>query len=314
MTVDKTIIIGTRGSKLALWQANYIQAKFEEKANVKSELKIIKTKGDKILDVALSKLGDKGLFVKEIENALLDKTIDIAVHSMKDLPTELPEGLEIMASPPREDNRDAFVSLEYNSLDELEKGAVVGSSSLRRKAQLLAMRPDIEAREIRGNVDTRIKKLESGEYQAILMAYAGLKRLGLTEHIKQIFEQTQMLPAVGQGAIAIEARSDDEDVRQVLDRLNNEKTLLAVRAERALMKELEGGCQVPIGAYAQVENGLIQIDALVSSINGDKIVEDQASGSKEQPEKVGIDVADKLRAKGAEEILDKIREENPLTD
>ncbi len=312
MTADKAIIIGTRGSKLALWQANYIQAMLEEKANVKSELKIIKTKGDKILDVALSKLGDKGLFVKEIENALLDESVDIAVHSMKDLPTELPEGLEIMASPPREDNRDAFVSLEYNSVDELEKGAVVGSSSLRRKAQLLAMRPDVEVKEIRGNVDTRLKKLESGEYQAILMAYAGLKRLGFTEHIKQIFEQSEMLPAVGQGAIAIEARSDDEDVRQALNKLNDEKTLLVVRAERALMKELEGGCQVPIGANAQVENGTIHIDALVASINGEKIVKDEASGSEEQPEKVGIQVADKLRAKGAEEILDKIREENPL--
>ena len=312
MTADKTIIIGTRGSKLALWQANYIQAKLEEKANVKSELKIIKTKGDKILDVALSKLGDKGLFVKEIENALLDESVDIAVHSMKDLPTELPEGLEVMASPPREDNRDAFVSLEYNSVDELEKGAVVGSSSLRRKAQLLAMRSDVEVKEIRGNVDTRLKKLESGEYQAILMAYAGLKRLGFTEHIKQIFEQSEMLPAVGQGAIAIEARSDDEDVRQALNKLNDEKTLLVVRAERALMKELEGGCQVPIGANAQVENGTIHIDALVASINGEKIVKDEASGSEEQPEKVGIQVADKLRAKGAEEILDKIREENPL--
>ncbi|KKM76893.1 hypothetical protein LCGC14_1375530 [marine sediment metagenome] len=312
MTADKAIIIGTRGSKLALWQANYIQAMLEEKANVKSELKIIKTKGDKILDVALSKLGDKGLFVKEIENALLDESVDIAVHSMKDLPTELPEGLEIMASPPREDNRDAFVSLEYNSVDELEKGAVVGSSSLRRKAQLLAMRPDVEVKEIRGNVDTRLKKLESGEYQAILMAYAGLKRLGFTEHIKQIFEQSEMLPAVGQGAIAIEARSDDEDVRQALNKLNDEKTLLVVRAERALMKELEGGCQVPIGANAQVENGTIHIEALVASINGEKIVKDEASGSEEQPEKVGIQVADKLRAKGAEEILDKIREENPL--
>ena len=312
MTADKAIIIGTRGSKLALWQANYIQAMLEEKANVKSELKIIKTKGDKILDVALSKLGDKGLFVKEIENALLDESVDIAVHSMKDLPTELPEGLEIMASPPREDNRDAFVSLEYNSVDELEKGAVVGSSSLRRKAQLLAMRSDVEVKEIRGNVDTRLKKLESGEYQAILMAYAGLKRLGFTEHVKQIFEQSEMLPAVGQGAIAIEARSDDEDVRQALNKLNDEKTLLVVRAERALMKELEGGCQVPIGANAQVENGTIHIDALVASINGEKIVKDEASGSEEQPEKVGIQVADKLRAKGAEEILDKIREENPL--
>jgi len=312
LTADKAIIIGTRGSKLALWQANYIQAMLEEKANVKSELKIIKTKGDKILDVALSKLGDKGLFVKEIENALLDESVDIAVHSMKDLPTELPEGLEIMASPPREDNRDAFVSLEYNSVDELEKGAVVGSSSLRRKAQLLAMRPDVEVKEIRGNVDTRLKKLESGEYQAILMAYAGLKRLGFTEHIKQIFEQSEMLPAVGQGAIAIEARSDDEDVRQALNKLNDEKTLLVVRAERALMKELEGGCQVPIGANAQVENGTIHIEALVASINGEKIVKDEASGSEEQPEKVGIQVADKLRAKGAEEILDKIREENPL--
>ena len=312
MTADKAIIIGTRGSKLALWQANYIQAMLEEKANVKSELKIIKTKGDKILDVALSKLGDKGLFVKEIENALLDESVDIAVHSMKDLPTELPEGLEIMASPPREDNRDAFVSLEYNSVDELEKGAVVGSSSLRRKAQLLAMRPDVEVKEIRGNVDTRLKKLESGEYQAILMAYAGLKRLGFTEHVKQIFEQSEMLPAVGQGAIAIEARSDDEDVRQALNKLNDEKTLLVVRAERALMKELEGGCQVPIGANAQVENGTIHIEALVASINGEKIVKDEASGSEEQPEKVGIQVADKLRAKGAEEILDKIREENPL--
>ena len=313
MTIERTIIIGTRGSKLALWQANYIKDMLQKQAGVESELKIIKTKGDKILDVALSKLGDKGLFVKEIENELIDENIDIAVHSMKDLPTELPVGLEIMASPKREDNRDAFVSLEFESLEQLPKGSVVGSSSLRRKSQLLSMRPDLEAREIRGNVDTRLKKLESGEYQAILMAYAGLKRLGATEHVKQVFERDEMMPAVGQGAIAIEARSNDDEIRKLLNTINDEETLITVKAERALMKELEGGCQVPIGAFAQLDNENIHIDALISSVNGEQIIKDDAQASKEDPERAGVDVAEKLRAKGAEEILSKIREENPLT-
>lgn len=308
MTQRNKIIIGTRGSKLALWQASYIAGQLKDKAKIESELKIIKTKGDKILDVALAKVGDKGLFVKEIENELLAGNIDIAVHSMKDLPTEIPEGLKIAASSPREDCRDAMVSLEYKKLEDLPAGSVIGSSSLRRRAQVLARRPDLVAKDIRGNVDTRLKKLEEGEYQAIIMAVAGLKRLEATEHMKQIFTEDEMLPAVGQGAVAIEARSDDKEVLDMLSLINDEKTLAEVTAERALMKELEGGCQVPIGALAKSKNGEFELSAVVSSLDGKEVVSGRLSAKIEEAEQAGIKLAKELQDKGADKILAKIRE------
>ena len=307
MRKNKMLVIGTRGSKLALWQASYIAKLLEEKAQAKVKLEIIKTKGDKILDVALSKIADKGLFVKEIENELLAESIDLAVHSMKDLPTEIPEGLIIAATTEREDNRDALISLEYNNLYELPEGAVVGTSSLRRKAQLLSLRPDLKAAEIRGNVDTRIKKLESGEYQAIIMAIAGLRRLGMADYVKQIFSVDDFMPAVGQGAIGIEARAGDEKVLGLLNKINNPKNLVEVTAERALMKELQGGCQVPIGAVAEANNGVIELNALVASLDGSEVIKGRHRGSSGEAELVGIELARKLRSQGADRILDEIR-------
>ncbi len=302
------IIIGTRGSKLALWQADFVASLLQEKAGISTEQKIIKTKGDKILDVALAKVGDKGLFVKEIENELLAGTIDIAVHSMKDLPTEIPEGLTIAASSRREDFRDALVSLKYNSFSELPQGAVVGTSSLRRRAQLLALRPDIDAKDIRGNVETRLRKMEEGEFDAILMAVAGLKRLGYTENIKHKFNLSEMIPAVGQGAIAIEARANDKDVLQALDKINDAATLSQIKAERTLMNELQGGCQVPIGAVAKVIDGQLKIKGIVASLDGARIIREEVSGATDAPEALGKKLADKLRDAGAEEILAEIRD------
>ena len=307
MSESKKPIIGTRGSKLALWQASYIARLLEEKASAQVELRIIKTKGDKILDVALSKIADKGLFVKEIENELLAGGIDLAVHSMKDLPTEIPDGLIIAATTEREDNRDALISLQYNNFNELPKGAVVGTSSLRRKAQLLSLRPDLEAAEIRGNVDTRIKKLQSGEYQAIIMAIAGLKRLGMADYVKQVFSVDDFMPAVGQGAIGIEARAGDAKVLGLLDKINNRKNLAEVTAERALMKELQGGCQVPVGAIAVANDGVIELKALVASLDGTEIIKGQHRGSSDEAELVGIELAQRLKSEGAEKILDEIR-------
>lgn len=306
----KTVVIGTRGSKLALWQASYISSLLKEKAGVETEQKIIKTKGDKILDVALAKVGDKGLFVKEIENELLAGTIDIAVHSMKDLPTEIPQGLLIAASSPREDYRDALVSLKFDSLDELPQGAVVGTSSLRRRAQLLALRADLEAKDVRGNVDTRLRKMEDGEFDAILMAVAGLKRLGFTEHIKHKFSEDEMIPAVGQGAVAIECRQDDTDILDVLAQINDAQTLLQIKAERTLMNELQGGCQVPIGAIAVSYDNQLAMKGMVASLDGSKVLRAEAVGAIEQPEELGRDLANKLREAGAEEILEVIRGKN----
>lgn len=309
--VDRNkIVIGTRGSKLALWQASYVSGLLKKQAQVDTEVKIIKTKGDKILDVALSKIADKGLFVKEIENELLAGDIDIAVHSMKDLPTDIPEGLKIAASSAREDHRDVLISLEYESLGELPKGAVVGTSSLRRKAQVLALRPDVVASEIRGNVDTRVKKLESGEYQAVIMAIAGLRRLGATDYIKQVFSEDEIMPAVGQGAIAIEARASDSTTLDILKKINDAKTLAEVKTERALMKELQGGCQVPIGAIAKIQDGALSLKALISSLDGTEIIRGTETGKADYAEEIGIRLARTLKKRGGKEILDKIRAEN----
>jgi len=307
LTENKTLVIGTRGSKLALWQASYIAKLLEEKAQAQTELRIIKTKGDKILDVALSKIADKGLFVKEIENELLAGGVDLAVHSMKDLPTEIPDGLIIAATTKREDNRDALISLQYENLNALPEGAVVGTSSLRRKAQLLSLRPDLKAAEIRGNVDTRIKKLQSGEYQAIIMAIAGLRRLSMDGYVKQIFSVDDFMPAVGQGAIGIEARAGDTEVLSLLEKINNRKNLVEVTAERALMKELQGGCQVPIGAVAVANDCVLELKALVASLDGSEIIKGQNRGSSSEAELVGIELAQRLKSQGADKILDEIR-------
>jgi hydroxymethylbilane synthase len=300
-TSAKSLRIGTRASKLALVQSTWVKEKVKHRyPNAHVELVTIKTTGDKILDSPLSKVGGKGLFVKEIEEALLLGKVDVAVHSMKDVPAELPEGLEISAFPKREDPRDAFVSTEYRTLNQLPYGSRVGTSSLRRAAQLLNMRPDLAVLSLRGNVDTRLRKLEAGEFQAIVLATAGLKRFGLTDRIRQVFSTAQMLPAIGQGALGLELRADDTETITHLDFLNHEPTRITVKAERAFLKELEGGCQVPIAAFAQLVGKKL---LLVAELDGSLVLRDRMVGNEEKAEDIGVKLARKLLDAGAEKIL-----------
>jgi len=299
----RPITIGTRGSALALWQANWVKSELERRyPGIEVGMEIIKTKGDKILDVPLAQVGGKGLFVKEIEDTLLEGRIDLAVHSMKDVPTELPEGLQVALIPPREDPRDAFFSNNGRKLAELGRGAVVGTSSLRRKAQLLNAFPDLEIRDLRGNVDTRLKKLDRGEYDAIILAAAGVKRLGWAERITEILEPEISLPAIAQGALGIETRIDDDFNNRRLAFFHDEKTALAVRAERALLKTLEGGCQVPIAAFATVaDDNLVTLTGLVAALDGRQIIKEKMSGT--EPEPLGESLARTLLERGAEQLL-----------
>ncbi|KAA0259499.1 hydroxymethylbilane synthase [Deferribacter autotrophicus] len=302
------IVIGTRGSKLALWQANYIKSRIEEKHGIKVELKIIKTTGDKILDTPLAKIGGKGLFVKEIEQELLKGTIDLAVHSMKDVPVELPEGLDIFIHPEREEPFDAFLSVKYDSIDSLPDGAVVGTSSLRRKVQLLRKYPHLKIKDLRGNVDTRIRKLVSGEFDAIILAKAGLKRLGLTEHIKQTLTDDFMIPAVCQGTLGIEVREKDKETIDILSFLNDEETNICSKAERAFLKTLEGGCQVPIGCYAKLDKDKLFIKGFLANLDGSKFLYEEITGQKEDAEKLGIKLAQTILDKGGDKIIQEIYE------
>ncbi|HUU81257.1 MAG TPA: hydroxymethylbilane synthase, partial [Acidobacteriota bacterium] len=265
--------IGTRGSKLALAQSNWVKEKIEARhPHVRVELVRIRTKGDKILDSALSKIGGKGLFVKEIEDALIRKQVDLAVHSMKDVPSDLPEQLMLAAFPLREDPRDALISRGDKTLDQLPKGSSVGTSSLRRAAQLLHIRPDLNVVPLRGNVDTRLRKLGSGDLQAIILAAAGLKRLGFSNRVSQIIPVEQVLPAIGQGALGLEVRRHDEDTLHLLDFINHESTEVTVKCERAFLKELEGGCQVPIAALAQVDEGCLILQGMVAELDGSTLI------------------------------------------
>lgn len=302
------LVIGSRGSELALWQAKFIKKELERKnRNLSVEIKIINTKGDKILDVALSKIGDKGLFTKELENELLKGSIDIAVHSLKDLQTELPEGLILAAVTKRHPVQDVLIARKKGmTLKDLPQGAVVATGSLRRRSQLLHIRPDIKIEELRGNVPTRIKKFLESDWDAIILARAGIERLKLDKYISSIINKDQILPAVGQGALGIETREDNILAVRMLKKINDEKTFIAVRAERALLKALEGGCQVPIGAYGEVKlNGLI-IDAIVGSVDGLVTYRGKLRGSKKYPEKLGIKMAAQLLKAGASEILNDI--------
>lgn len=300
------IRIGTRDSVLALWQAEW----------VKSQLSVIypehefmlvsmKTKGDKILDVPLAKIGDKGLFTKELENGLLRGEIDLAVHSLKDLPTILPEGLSIGAICKREEPRDVFLSRDGTRLENLPKGSVIGTSSLRRKAQLQHYRADLKFADLRGNLQTRWRKLEESSMAGIVLAYAGVKRLGWEERITELIPEDIMLSAVGQGSIAIEISAERKDILQLLKPLHHEETSLAVRAERALMRRLEGGCQVPIGALGIVSPSGVQLKGMVASLDGQHLLRGSAEGK--NPEEIGYNVADQLIAQGAKNILDQIR-------
>jgi hydroxymethylbilane synthase len=299
--------IGTRGSKLALAQSRWVKEKIQTKhPRIKVELVRIKTTGDKITDSALSKIGGKGLFVKEIEEALLNKQVDVAVHSMKDVPSELPAGLTLSTFPEREDPRDALICLESQTLEQLPRGALVGTSSLRRAAQLLHMRKDLHVEQLRGNVDTRLRKLESGDLQAIILATAGLKRLGIANRITQVISSEQILPAIGQGALGLETRQDDEYAINLIDFLNHEPTEVTVRAERAFLKRLEGGCQVPIAAVGCLKGKTVNLKGMVAELDGTKLVKGEINGGKERAEEIGITLANRLLDSGAREILARI--------
>ncbi|MBI5117706.1 hydroxymethylbilane synthase [Candidatus Poribacteria bacterium] len=310
------IIIGSRGSKLAMTQTQWVADQIKAyRPDLDFHIKKISTSGDKITDVPLAKVGGKGLFTKEIENELLCGDVDMAIHSMKDLPTELPAGLKIGAVPGREDARDALVSRGHKKFSELSPGAVIGTCSLRRKAQLLAARPELQVADLRGNLDTRLRKVEEGKYDALLLACAGIRRLGRQEVITEIIDLETVIPAVGQGALCIEIRENNPFVEDLLRPLNHLETERAVRAERALMARLEGGCQVPVGAHARIENGALALRGIVASLGGERIVHAQNTGDPAKPEELGESVASRLIMMGAKEILDEIRgyEECPPT-
>lgn len=302
------LVIGTRGSKLALWQSNYIKGLVEEITGLPVELKIIKTTGDKILDVPLAKVGGKGLFTKEIEVELIDETVDLAVHSMKDVPTELPEGLVICAMPERVDPRDCLVSGAGYTLETLPQGGTVGTSSLRRVAQVRALRPDVEIVDVRGNLDTRMSKAENGELDVVILATAGITRMGWAERISSRIPTDQMVSAVGQGAIGIEIRENDEFMQGVCAKIGHPETMECVTAERVVMRKLEGGCQVPIGAYARLEGSKLVMDGLVGSVDGKRIVRARLEGDAGDPIALGDSMVAALLEGGAGEILAEIRD------
>ena len=306
---EKKIIIGTRGSELALWQTNFVRESLKKNfPEISFETKIIKTTGDKLLDVALAKIGDKGLFTKQIETALLSGEIDLAVHSLKDLQTVQPENLCIGAVSKRELPNDILISKNYRSIDELPKNAKVATGSLRRKSQLLNYRNDLEIFEIRGNVPTRISKFEASDLDAMILAYAGVHRLKLDEHIAQIIPFDLILPAVGQGAMAVEIREENAKIREILQVFDDKETRLCITAERAFLRTLEGGCQVPIGANAVFENGKIHLDGMVGSLNGEINLREKIVGEKSEAKKLGENLAEILIKKGANEILENTRE------
>jgi hydroxymethylbilane synthase len=301
------LIIGSRGSPLALWQARWVQAKLGELGE-RSRIEIIKTTGDKITDAPLAKIGAKGLFTKEIEEALLDGRVDLAVHSLKDLPTSLPAGLGIAAIPAREDPRDAIIG---SRLNDLPQGAKVGTSSLRRMAQLRALRPDLAVEPLRGNLDTRLRKLDLGLYDAIVVAYAGLKRLGMASRATEILNPESMCPAVGQGALGIETRLGGDRVERICRALDDLPSRVAVTAERAVLASLGGGCQVPIGVYARLENGVLKVTALVASPDGHRVVRLCMEGDPSDPLGLGKELGRRLLAAGAREILERVYDGAP---
>ncbi|MTD39163.1 hydroxymethylbilane synthase [Erwinia sp. CPCC 100877] len=305
--VDKVLRIATRQSPLALWQAQYVRGRLEAcHPGLSVELVPMVTRGDIILDTPLAKVGGKGLFVKELELALLEKRADIAVHSMKDVPVEFPAGLGLVTICERGDPRDAFVSGSYDSLDALPPGSCVGTSSLRRQCQLMARRPDLIVRSLRGNLGTRLGKLDAGDYDAIILAVAGLQRLEMEDRIRCALTPEESLPAVGQGAVGIECRLDDSRTRELLAPLNHEETAIRVIAERAMNTRLEGGCQVPIGSYAELHDGELWLRALVGSPDGSRMVRGERRGRPEDAEAMGISLAGELLDNGAREILAEV--------
>lgn len=304
----KTIKIGSRGSRLALWQAEWVRNQLLAK-RCKVEIQRIRTTGDKILDVPLAKVGGKGLFVKEIEEALMRGEIDIAVHSMKDLPGRLPEALHLAAIPKREDPRDAFISLGGIALSDLREGATVGTSSLRRQSQLWAIRPDLKIVSLRGNLDTRLRKLREGQFDAILLAAAGLHRLGWGKQITEYLAPERFLPAIGQGALGIESRREDPEINTIISFLNHPETASAVAAERAMLSRLEGGCQVPIGGHATLSGAQMTLEGVVASLDGKEVIRESRTETASEADRLGAAVAESLLAKGADRILKTIYSE-----
>lgn len=298
------IRIATRKSPLALWQANFVkQQLLHYHKDLTVELIPMVTQGDVLLDSPLSKIGGKGLFVKQLEQAILDNLADIAVHSIKDIPSQFPDGLTLATICQRDEIRDAFVSNRYNNLDELPKGAIVGTSSLRRQSQLRAAFPHIEIKDLRGNVGTRLSKLDNQEYDAIILAAVGLKRLSLTDRIRQYIDVDLMLPAVGQGAVGIETRCDDDAILQRLAPLDDKATRLCISAERAMNKQLQGGCQIPIACYSQLEGNTLRLQGLVGSVDGKTLIKEHIQGEASQAEQLGTTLANQLLDKGAKAIL-----------
>lgn len=305
----RQIKIGTRGSQLALWQSNWVKSALMERfPGLAVELVIIKTKGDKIQDVPLARVGGKGLFVKEIEEAILDRRVDLAVHSMKDMPALIPEGLCIGAIPDRENPKDALVSRKGLSLSRLPRGARIGTSSLRRAAQLKHLRPDLNILPLRGNLDTRLKKLETEDLDAVVLAAAGLRRMELDHRVTQFLDETQMLPAVGQGALCIESRENDPDIAPLTAALDHSDTRTVVLGERAFLHRLEGGCQVPIAAHGSLAGGQFSLTGMVASLDGTELIRDTLSGPANNSEAIGIQLADRLLDRGAGKILDTLKD------
>ena len=305
--MKKTLKIATRKSQLALWQANWIKSQLEERnPGMTVELVRIMTKGDKILDVPLSQVGGKGLFVKEIEDALLDGRADIAVHSMKDVPTELPPGLHLAVITEREDPRDAWFSKDGVDFRDLPQGALVGTSSLRRQTQLKALRPDLRFEHLRGNVDTRLRKLEEGLYDAIVLAAAGVKRLGLADKVTEYLADDVVLPATGQGAVGIECRVQDAETNALIAPLNHRASWLAVTAERAFLATLEGGCQVPIAGYAQLDGDTLKMRGLVGSLDGETLIRGSREGGTNDAQLIGQALGEEILDRGGREILEEV--------
>ncbi len=304
-----SIKIGTRGSKLALWQANWVKSALNQKfPRISIELEIIKTQGDKILDVPLAKVGGKGLFVKEIEQTLMDRRVDLAVHSMKDMPAEIPDGLCIGAIPGREIPSDVLISRSGLNFSKLESGSVIGTSSLRRGAQLRHCRNDIVIRPLRGNLDTRLRKLETEDMDAIVVAAAGVKRLNLEDRITEYLDEEIMLPAVGQGALCIEIRKNDPPVSELISTLDDSQTRTIVSGERAFLNRLEGGCQIPIAGHGKLEDDRFTLTGLVAEVDGSRIFKDIVEGPIEASERLGIELAERLLDQGADELLKKLKE------
>jgi hydroxymethylbilane synthase len=308
--MTQRFVIGTRGSDLALWQANHVRSALEGLIPESVfEIKIIHTTGDQVLDVALSKIGDKGLFTRQIENQLLNGEIDFAVHSLKDLQTAQPEGLRIGAVCKREVPNDVFISKTGRTIDDLPHGAKVATGSLRRRSQLLHYRPDLEIVEIRGNVPTRLRKFDESNLDGMILAYAGIHRLGFGERISQLIPFTIMLPAVGQGAVAVEVRSGDERTREVVEKLDDQATRVCITAERAFLRRLEGGCQVPIGAFAEFDGRQVILEGMVGSLDGTVAFREALKANADDAETLGTNLADELIKMGARELLENARSE-----